>query len=158
MSRQQVAQVVEVTETQQQVELVISIDDEAMSPAAASGRSLRSERELQDSDELCVYPVGRNPNVIVTFQDFKTLEHEIFLNNIIIDFYLTYLHDNKLKKEDAPNMYIFSKMFYKCMLNQPSSKSLELEGFEKNPHISEAEKAHAGEELHKKTWRFSPKI
>ena len=36
MCQQQVAQVVEVAETQQQVELVISIDDEAMSPAAAS--------------------------------------------------------------------------------------------------------------------------
>ena len=85
MSQQQVVQVLEVAETQQQVELVISIDDEVMSPAAASCRILRSENELQDSDELCVYPVGRNPNVIVTFQDYKTLEHDIFLNDIIID-------------------------------------------------------------------------
>ena len=84
---------VEVAENKQQVELVISIDDKEMpSPEAASkhhSSSLKSEHVLQDSDQLCGYPVGRNPNVIATFKDYKTLEHDIWLNDIIIDFYLT---------------------------------------------------------------------
>ena len=120
-------------------------DDETPSPAAARrnhGRSLRSEHKLQDTDKLCEFPVGKSPNVTVTFQDYKTLEHDVFLNDIIIDFYLTYLHENKLNKEDAPNVYIFSTMFYKRMLTQPSSKSLKPDSFEKNPHLSAAQKRH----------------
>ena len=68
--------------------------------------------------------MGKSPNVTVTFQDYKTLEHDTFLNDIIIDFYLTYLHTNNLNKEDAPNVYIFSTMFYKRMLTQPSRNAV----------------------------------
>lgn len=86
--------------------------------------------------------MGKSPNVTVTFQDYKTLEHDTFLNDIIIDFYLTYLHTNNLNKEDAPNVYIFSTMFYKRMLTQPSSKSLKPDSFEKNPSLTSAQKRH----------------
>ena len=119
-------------------------DDDTPSPAIkrAHGRSLRSEHKLQDTDKLCEFPVGKSPNVTVTFQDYKTLEHDTFLNDIIIDFYLTYLHTNNLNKEDAPNVYIFSTMFYKRMLTQPSSKSLKPDSFEKNPSLTSAQKRH----------------
>ena len=33
-------------------------------------------------------------------------------------------------------------MFYKRMLTQPSGKSLKPDSFEKNPHLSEAQKRH----------------
>ena len=119
-------------------------DDDTPSPALkrTQGRSLRSEHKLQDTDKLCEFPVGKSPNVTVTFQDYKTLEHDTFLNDIIIDFYLTYLHTNNLNKEDAPNVYIFSTMFYKRMLTQPSSKSLKPDSFEKNPSLTSAQKRH----------------
>ena len=125
--------------------VIIEVDDEETpSPALRNchGRSLRSKNKLQDTDKLCEYPVGKSPNVSVTFQDYKTLEHDTFLNDIIIDFYLTYLHENKLNKEDAPNVYIFSTMFYKRMLTQPSSKSLKPDSFEKNQALSAAQKRH----------------
>ena len=64
-------------------------DDETPSPAASKrshGRSLRSENKLQDEDELCEFPLGKNPSVTVTFRDYKTLELDTFLNDIIIDF------------------------------------------------------------------------
>ena len=123
--------------------VIIEVDDDD-TPVRRNnhGRSLRSEHKLQDTDKLCEFPVGRSPNVTVTFQDYKTLEHDVFLNDIIIDFYLTYLHENKLNKEDAPNVYIFSTMFYKRMLTQPSSKSLKPDSFEKNPTLSAAQKRH----------------
>jgi len=120
-------------------------DDETPSPAASKrshGRSLRSEYKLQDTDKLCEFPLGKSPSVTVTFQDYKTLEHDTFLNDIIIDFYLTYLHENMLNKEDAPNVYMFSTMFYKRMLTQPSSKSLKPDSFEKNSNLSAAQKRH----------------
>ena len=68
-------------EVAEQMELVISIDDDQLpSPEAtrSHGRSLRSEPELQDTDQLCVYPVGRYPNIIISFEEYKTLEHDIW--------------------------------------------------------------------------------
>jgi len=120
-------------------------DDETPSPAVSKksqGRSLRSENKLQDTDKLCEFPLGKSPSVTVTFQDYKTLEHDTFLNDIIIDFYLTYLHENMLNKEDAPNVFIFSTMFYKRMLTQPSTKKLKPDSFERNPNLTAAQKRH----------------
>ena len=120
-------------------------DDETASPAvrqSSHGRSLRSGNKLQDNETLCKFPVGKNPNVTVTFHDYKTLEHDIFLNDIIIDFCLTYLYEIILNKEDAPKVHIFSTMFYKRLLTQMSSKSLKPDSFEKNPCLSSAQKRH----------------
>jgi Ulp1 family protease len=39
-----------------------------------------------------------------------TLEEGEFLNDIIIDFYLTYLHKQFLNKEDRDNIYVFRKI------------------------------------------------
>ena len=128
--------------------VIIEVDDDetptrsAASKRPSHGRSLRSENKLQDTDKLCEFPLGKSPSVTVTFQDYKTLEHDTFLNDIIIDFYLTYLYENKLNKEDAPNVYIFSTMFYKRMLTQPTSKRLKPDSFEKNPNLSSAQKRH----------------
>ena len=122
--------------------VVIEVDDDGIpSPTTRKNRGRRSEKKMQDTDKLCEFPVGKSPNITVTFQDYKTLEHDIFLNDIIIDFYLTYLHENKLNKEDALNVYIFSTMFYKRMLMQSPIKSSK-DSFEKNPALSEAQKRH----------------
>ena len=59
---------------------VIDLDDDEMaSPGAVKinhCQSLRSEKKLQDSDKLCEFPVGKSPNITVTFQDYKTLEYD----------------------------------------------------------------------------------
>ena len=120
-------------------------DDERASPAAAKrnhGQSLRSEKKLQDTDKLCEFPLGKSPSVTVTFQDYKTLEHDTFLNDIIIDFYLTYLHQNMLNKEDASKVCILSTMFYKRMLTQSFGKSLKPDSFEKNSTLCSGQKRH----------------
>ena len=75
-TQEQVVEVVKVAEVakvaKQEVE-VISIDDDLLpSPGAtgAYGRDLRSETELQDTDEICVYHDGRHrSNLIWNLQD-----------------------------------------------------------------------------------------
>ena len=47
----------------------------------------------------------------VCVDDYMTLEEGEFLNDIIIDFYLTYLHKQFLNKEDRDNIYVFRKVF-----------------------------------------------
>ena len=116
-------------------------DDESASPALGNhGQSLRSENKLQDTEQLCEFPVGRSPNVTVTFHDYKTLEHDFFLNDIIIDFYLTYLHENMLNKEDASKVYILPTMFYKRMVTQSFGKSPD--SFEKSQTLCSGQKRH----------------
>lgn len=104
--------------------------------------------ELQDTDQLCQYPVGKSNAITVAFQDYKTLEQTVYINDIIVDFYLTYLYENMLKKEEASNIYIFSTMFYKRLLTQPSSKQNHMFSFEKNQTLSSAQKRH----LRVKSW------
>ena len=109
-TQEQVVEVVEVVEAvkvaevaKQEVE-VISIDDDLLpSPGATGpyGRNLRSETELQDTDEICVYNDGRHPSVVISYGTYKTLQHETWVNDVIIDYYLSYLREKKLNKEDA---------------------------------------------------------
>ena len=123
--------------------IVIDVDDsESPSPAKRSkARALRSENKLEDTDKLCEFPPGVSPNVTVTLQDYKTLEHDTFLNDIIIDFYLTWLYANILSADDRPTVYIFSSMFYKRMTTDPSTKS-KTAPFEKDTTLTKAQKRH----------------
>lgn len=64
------------------------------------------------AQRLCQIPIEKGPDsVIVTTDDYATLEDGKFLNDIIIDFYLTYMHQN-LSKEDRDSIYIFSTFFF----------------------------------------------
>jgi hypothetical protein len=93
-------------------EEIIEVDDsETPAPAKkpATSKALSSGIKLLDTDQLCDFPVGVSPNVTVALQDYKTLEHDTFLNDIVIDFYLTYLQENVLTKEDKPNVHIFAR-------------------------------------------------
>ena len=62
----------------------------------------------------------------------------IWVNDIIIGFYLTPLHENKLNKKDARNVHTFCTIFYKRILTQSSGKSLQPDSLKKNPYLSEA--------------------
>ncbi|KAA8582946.1 hypothetical protein FQN60_015492 [Etheostoma spectabile] len=55
--------------------------------------------------------------ISVTNEDLHCLNDGEFLNDVIIDFYLKYLVLEKLKKEDAQRIHVFSSFFYK-RLNQ----------------------------------------
>ena len=86
----------------------------------------KGEREiilLEDSDEELekarpvevegsVVLVSKNYSVSVCLVDLRTLEHEMFLNDIIIDFYLNYLQNEVLPPDDRAGVFIYSTMFF----------------------------------------------
>ena len=122
--------------------VVIEVEDDTPSPAkqARQGRDLRSAARLQDTDKLCEFPLGASSKVIVTLQDYRTLEHDTFLNDIVIDFYLTYLFETKLAEEFQASVYIFSTMFYKRLID-PRTKA-KANTFEKDKTLNSVQKKH----------------
>uniref|UniRef100_A0A8C7YLX0 SUMO specific peptidase 6a n=1 Tax=Oryzias sinensis TaxID=183150 RepID=A0A8C7YLX0_9TELE len=68
--------------------------------------------------KLMVYPPPpAKGGITVTNEDLHCLNDGEFLNDVIIDFYLKYLVLEKLKKDDAQRIHVFSSFFYK-RLNQ----------------------------------------
>eukprot|EP00092_Neocalanus_flemingeri_P033060 GFUD01035954.1.p1 GENE.GFUD01035954.1~~GFUD01035954.1.p1 ORF type:complete len:1471 (+),score=415.21 GFUD01035954.1:79-4491(+) len=119
---------------------IIEVDD-TETPPAKPLRALRSATVLTDYSKVCEFPVGSKDKVSVCLSDYKTLEHDTFLNDIIIDFYLTYLYHVFLNKEDQPTVHIFSTMFYK-RLNSTPKKASTVASYEKDSSLKPAEKRH----------------
>ncbi|XP_054993209.1 sentrin-specific protease 6 isoform X1 [Sorex araneus] len=75
-------------------------------------------------EKLIVYPPPpAKGGISVTNEDLHCLNEGEFLNDVIIDFYLKYLVLEKLKKEEADRIHIFSSFFYK-RLNQRERRNL----------------------------------
>ena len=99
--------------------------------------------ELTDKTKLCEYPVGSINSVTVCYYDYATLKPGVFLNDIMIDFYLTYLHYTSLSNEKRSLVHIFSTMFYKRLISTPSQTNIQaIPSYETDPNTSEAEKRH----------------
>ncbi|XP_063168985.1 sentrin-specific protease 6 isoform X2 [Candoia aspera] len=76
-------------------------------------------------EKLIVYPPPpAKGGISVTNEDLHCLNEGEFLNDVIIDFYLKYLVLEKLKKEDADKIHVFSSFFYK-RLNQRERRNLQ---------------------------------
>ncbi|XP_023250096.1 sentrin-specific protease 6 isoform X4 [Seriola lalandi dorsalis] len=74
--------------------------------------------------KLMVYPPPpAKGGISVTNEDLHCLNDGEFLNDVIIDFYLKYLVLEKLKKEDAQRIHVFSSFFYK-RLNQRERRNV----------------------------------
>jgi len=119
---------------------IIEVDDSETPPSKTS-RALRSATALTDHCKLCEYPLGTKDSVSVCLADYKTLEYDTFLNDIIIDFYLTYLFHIILSKDDKPTVHIFSTMFYK-RLNSTPKKASTVASYEKDANLLPAQKRH----------------
>ncbi|XP_059886314.1 sentrin-specific protease 6 isoform X4 [Delphinus delphis] len=75
-------------------------------------------------EKLIVYPPPpAKGGISVTNEDLHCLSEGEFLNDVIIDFYLKYLVLEKLKKEEADRIHVFSSFFYK-RLNQRERRNL----------------------------------
>uniref|UniRef100_A0A8C0DHD5 Sentrin-specific protease 6 n=1 Tax=Balaenoptera musculus TaxID=9771 RepID=A0A8C0DHD5_BALMU len=75
-------------------------------------------------EKLMVYPPPpAKGGISVTNEDLHCLSEGEFLNDVIIDFYLKYLVLEKLKKEEADRIHVFSSFFYK-RLNQRERRNL----------------------------------
>ena len=81
------------------------------------GRQTRRDTRIQEKDFLCEFPPGESPSVAVTYQDYKTLEHNTWLNDIIIDFFLAWLYKKVLPEEDRARVHMFTTMFYRYLLH-----------------------------------------
>ncbi|XP_070788997.1 sentrin-specific protease 6 isoform X4 [Pituophis catenifer annectens] len=76
-------------------------------------------------EKLIVYPPPpAKGGISVTNEDLHCLNEGEFLNDVIIDFYLKYLVLERLKKEDADRIHVFSSFFYK-RLNQRERRNLQ---------------------------------
>ncbi|XP_029984460.1 sentrin-specific protease 6 isoform X2 [Sphaeramia orbicularis] len=74
--------------------------------------------------KLMVYPPPpAKGGISVTNEDLHCLNDGEFLNDVILDFYLKYLVLEKLRKEDAQRIHVFSSFFYK-RLNQRERRNL----------------------------------
>ena len=106
---------------QEDQEVTIAIEDEFEDGVGEvqkprGGRVTRQGSRVQEKERLCEFPPGESPCVTVTYKDYKTLEHDTWLNDIIIDFFLAWLYREVLEEEDRPRVHIFTTMFYRCRL------------------------------------------
>lgn len=90
---------------------------------------------LQDVDvkKLLIYPPGRG-GIAINTNDYICLGSDVYLNDVIIDFYLKYVHLELLTKDQQDKTHIFSQFFYKRLTTMTK---------EKDPKLSAAQKRHA---------------
>uniref|UniRef100_A0A1A9Z8V3 Ubiquitin-like protease family profile domain-containing protein n=1 Tax=Glossina pallidipes TaxID=7398 RepID=A0A1A9Z8V3_GLOPL len=69
--------------------------------------------QLQPNDirQLLIYPPGKG-GISINTEDYLCLATDQYLNDIIIDFYLKWLHDNVIPKTEKDRTFIFSTFFY----------------------------------------------
>ena len=94
-----------------------------------------------DSDTLCQFPPGQSPCIKVTLRDYRTLELGVYLNDIVIDFYLAWLHVKVLPSDQNSAVYIFPTLFFKRLTEQPENVSTN-NSYEKDPSLSQAQIRH----------------
>jgi sentrin-specific protease 7 len=82
--------------------------------------------------KLLIYPKGRG-GISITTYDYYCLAIDTYLNDVIIDFYLKYIHNEKLTEEQKTKTHIFSQFFYKRLTTMTK---------EKDPKLSAAQKRH----------------
>ena len=75
---------------------------------AAGTVSSRSKRPL------FIYPYDKSKGgIAVTLSDYRTLEQEVYLNDVVVDFYLLFLMNNVLPEEYRRSIHVYSSLFFK---------------------------------------------
>ena len=95
------------------IEICDEVDEATQVKKSLVGRQTRRNTRIQEKDLLCEFPPGESPSVAVTFKDYKTLEYNTWLNDIIIDFFLGWLYRKVLREEDRARVHMFTTMFYR---------------------------------------------
>ena len=74
---------------------------------------------------LCQYPPPpHNSAVPISLADYLTLNRGTYINDVIIDFYLTYLYLEVLPQKEKDKVWIFSSFFYKKLCTDPVKGSM----------------------------------
>ena len=107
---------------------------------------------LTNTTKYCQYPPNGSNCISITSQDYCCLEEKAFLNDTIIDFYLKWLQNFKMKTLDRERTHIFSTFFYKRLtmiqrkipnktlnkqLNTPEKRHERVKRWTKNVNIFE---------------------
>lgn len=88
-----------------------------------------------DYKKLITYPPGRGGIPITTY-DYLCLGSDNYLNDVIIDFYLKYIHHVLVTPEQREKSHIFSQFFYKRLTTVNKDK-------DNNRALTAAQKRHA---------------
>ncbi|XP_037959959.1 sentrin-specific protease 6-like [Teleopsis dalmanni] len=107
--------------------------------ALKSNEDIKPQLYGNDKRTLLIYPSGKC-GISINTEDYKCLGTDQYLNDIIIDFYLKWLHNNIIPKEEREKTYIFSTFFYKRLTTLVRSQ----QQADKNIKQTAAQKRHAG--------------
>jgi sentrin-specific protease 7 len=84
--------------------------------------------------KILTYPPGRGGITINTY-DYMCLGSDNYLNDVIIDFYLKYIHTELIDDQQRAKSHIFSQFFYKRLTTMNKEKD--------NRNQTAAQKRHA---------------
>lgn len=101
----------------------------------------------EDVKQLFIYPPTGKGGLAITTNDYVCLGAELYLNDVIIDFYLKYLHQEILTPDQRDKTHIFSQFFYKRLtqmnrdkeskLTAPQKRHVRVANWTKNVNIFE---------------------
>lgn len=87
--------------------------------------SLFHRAQETDNRRLFIYPQGRG-GIAVNSSDYMCLATDVYLNDVIIDFYLQYLFHEILSDEQRAKTHIFSQFFYTRLTTSTNEEDRQL--------------------------------
>lgn len=91
---------------------------------------------------IMVYPPApAKGGISINTEDYACLSEDVFLNDVIIDFYLKYLMNKYVSEEDRSKIHIFSSFFYKRLTDKATPISRQSRN--KDPSLTPADIRHS---------------
>lgn len=72
--------------------------------------------------KLFEYTASGSSSITLHADDYLCLETDVFLNDVILDFYLKYIHSNISSEDTRGRVHTFSTYFYKRLTMKTKSK------------------------------------
>lgn len=70
---------------------------------------------------ILIYPVSSKGAITLSLTDYECLERDVYLNDVIIDFYLKYIQLEEMSAEQRDKTHIFSTFFFKALTSRGRS-------------------------------------
>ena len=130
--------------TEEIIDIVVDSDDgaEEKPPSSSSSSQMGEHFKLFEFPPKSKDSQAYKYSVTVCLSDLRSLEYEEFLNDIIIDFYLTYLHHQVLPPEDRAGVHMFSTMFYGRLTNTNNKLSKNSQKLQGQGKMTAAQRRH----------------
>ncbi|XP_023294312.2 uncharacterized protein LOC111677422 isoform X1 [Lucilia cuprina] len=131
----------EISETDAQDLLQRAADsDKKLANNKNNSENIPTTTQLQPNEirQLLIYPPGKG-GISINTEDYMCLATDQYLNDIIIDFYLKWVHDNVIPEAQKERTHIFSTFFYKRLTTLTRHTHHDKDGGKLTP----AQKRHA---------------